>query len=750
MKKKLCFLIATLLLFFGLGINGVFVKAESSKFFTIGANPAEDCNTSMNIVWHTEVGITDSYVVCTKVSDENWNEAEIVNGVATLNSAFAGKNAKYGTSKDSLKYPYEFMKNEATITDLEPGTKYKYKITDGTLESDTRYFKTGDQEFTFVWVSDFHAYYEDARRLNNATLAVNQCISLSNNTVDFVLSTGDTIAHGGTYEWWKQVSEASWVKSYMVNSTLGNHDWMTNVGTYYDNGASFGFFDACYNNPKNGFSGQENICYYFYYGDALFINVNTEVESAYYLGMTTAEFVKAQQDWVESVLQNNTAQYIFMMQHYQAFSTNGGYNSAGYSRWHDICDKYGVDVFFTGNSHVYMRSLPIYKDKVSTDQSKGTVYLVAPSSDGDRGVEYKPHTSHTDQIVKSWSDSRAIAASLVKVTQDGISLRLVDSNGNILDTARILPKRGPSERTYKDLADFDKNQFEASFNIQVNQKSLSTPKVLFSSDAYNVLRSYKIYNKDTNEVYYDGVLKEGSSNLVLEEVEKGILNIGVELRYFDSTVKELTFEVNNNLKWGNVSNASIVAKNDNYYLNWNGSIQEDKVSKIEILVDGNLYKEISSNEKEILLPLDESLHVVILNIYDIEGDLVYHSSELEYQLIKYYEVKFVDEDGNILKTEQVKSGEKATAPSYNPKEGFEFVSWDKDFSKVESDLIIKVILKEKEPEIVDPTPVDPIDDPTPITPPDDKTSGCGSGAIITIWQIIIPLGLIVLFKRRYN
>ena len=137
--------------------------------------------------------------------------------------------------------------------------------------------------------------------------------------------------------------------------------------------------------------------------------------------MTTSEFVKAQQDWVESVLQNNTAQYIFLFQHYQAFSTSGGYNSAGYTRWHDICDKYGVDIFFTGNSHVYMRSLPIYKDQVSTDQSKGTVYMVAPSSDGDRGVEYKAPTSHTDQIVASWSGLSAIGASLVKVTQDGIS-----------------------------------------------------------------------------------------------------------------------------------------------------------------------------------------------------------------------------------------------------------------------------------------------------------------------------------------
>ena len=769
MRKKISFLLlllAMLLAFLPLNFH-----AESDKFFTIGANPAEDCNTSMNFVWHTEKGVTGSYVLYTEKSDTNWSNAKRADGVATLNTAFTGKNACYGTTSDALKVPYEFMKNEATATNLTPGTKYMYKITDGTNESDVRYFKTGDQEFTFVWTSDFHAY-SGGGRLANATKAIDACINLANNNVDFILSTGDTVAHGGTYQWWNQVSGASWYKNYMFNSTLGNHDWMTRVDTYYSTGASYEFFSACFNNPKNGFSGQENVCYYFYYGDALFICVNTETESALYLGMTKDEFVKAQQDWVEEVLQNNTAQYIFLMQHYQAFSDSGGYNSAGYTRWHNICDKYGVDIFFTGNSHMYQRSLPIYKDQVSTDPTKGTVYMIAPSSDGDRGKAYTAPTNHTDQIVASWSGEYAIAASLVKVTQTGINIRLVgynaktesESDMRILDTARILPKRGPSERAQKDLTGFDKTKFEESFSIQPNQKSLSTPKVIFSSDAFDVIRSFKIYNKKTNEVYYDGPIQDGASNYVLGEVEKGQLNIGIELRYFDGVVKELEFSVDNNYKWGSVSNPRITKGSEKTYLEWNEEITASKISSIEILLNGEVYKTVAPDTKKIALPsLNEGdKYQVKLVVKDSDGDVVYESETFDYPEIKKFTVKFLDSDGKELKVEEVLEGASATAPEYTPKEGYEFVGWDTDFSNVKSDLVVIVKLEEiKTPEVdPDPEPEKP-DEPEEPTEPDkpdepviepqptpEPKKGCKSGAIQSLWGIVTLLSIAFFFRRR--
>ena len=53
-----------------------------------------------------------------------------------------------------------------------------------------------------------------------------------------------------------------------------------------------------------------------------------------------------------------------------------------------------------------------------------------------------------------------------------------------------------------------------------------------------------------------------------------------------------------------------------------------------------------------------------------------------------YTVTFKDWDGSVLKTEEVESGNTATAPSNPSREGYEFIGWDKSFSNVTSDLIV--------------------------------------------------------------
>ncbi len=731
MKKKLCLFL--LLFFCILTFSGFNVHAENAKFFTISANPAENSNTGMNIVWHTEKGVSGTYLLYTKKSDTSWSDQARVYPTTTLNTAFAGKNAKYGTTSDDLKVPYEFNKNEVSLSGLEPGTEYMYKVTDGSVSSDVRYFKTGNQEFNFVWVSDFHAYYASATRLNAATSAVNKCIATANNQIDFILSTGDTVAHGGTYQWWKQVSEASWMKNYMFCTTLGNHDWMTNVGTNYSDGASYKFMDACCNNPRNGFAGQENICYYFYYGDALFICVNTETASANYLGMTTDQFVKAQQDWVESVLQNNTAQYIFLMQHYQAFATSGAYQSTGYTRWHTICDKYGIDIFFSGNSHVYMRSLPIYDGEISTDPSKGTVYMVAPSSDGERGVAYSAPTKNTDKIVSSWSDTKAKAASVVKVTKDGISMQLVNYDGTILDSSTLLPKRLPTNLEPIDLSDFDKTSFESSFEVRINQNQITAPSLAFSSDASSVLRSIKVYNKDTNETYYEGMLAKNSTSCVLNNVDKGELSIGVELRYVDATTEELTFNINNRYEWGTIRNPQITQTDEGYILKWDESINASRISSIDVYIDGVRYDVIDAGTKQASLYKGDGRHNVQIIVKDKDGDVVYTSQMLNYEINAYYTVTFLDSNGKELKKETVASGASATPPEYKAPKGYEFDGWDKDISSVKSDLFVKPVLREVSSSTEEGT----------------RNFSCNMGTIwISSFVLLFSLG-IFLKKRKY-
>ena len=70
------------------------------------------------------------------------------------------------------------------------------------------------------------------------------------------------------------------------------------------------------------------------------------------------------------------------------------------------------------------------------------------------------------------------------------------------------------------------------------------------------------------------------------------------------------------------------------------------------------------------------------------------SSDLEirplYQ-VKKFNVKFIDADGKTLKTEIVEYGQAATEPIAPDKEGHIFLGWDKDFNNVLEDLVISPV-----------------------------------------------------------
>lgn len=56
--------------------------------------------------------------------------------------------------------------------------------------------------------------------------------------------------------------------------------------------------------------------------------------------------------------------------------------------------------------------------------------------------------------------------------------------------------------------------------------------------------------------------------------------------------------------------------------------------------------------------------------------------------LTYYSVTFKDWDGTILKIEQVEEGASATAPENPTREGYTFIGWDKNFSNVQSNLVV--------------------------------------------------------------
>ena len=79
------------------------------------------------------------------------------------------------------------------------------------------------------------------------------------------------------------------------------------------------------------------------------------------------------------------------------------------------------------------------------------------------------------------------------------------------------------------------------------------------------------------------------------------------------------------------------------------------------------------------------LFAVLLSVFTSCGTKYLPESEKESADTIFYTVNFLDDDGQVIKTERVSYGGAAKAPNAPRKEGYCFIGWDKDFKFVRED-----------------------------------------------------------------
>jgi len=142
---------------FGFGLAAR--AATSPMVYGIVTNPGQNCSTQINIGWHADIAYTNCYLTYTKASDTAWAHAVNVPGTYQYCDIFDGIYSKTASGQDFYESAI-FLDYGVTLTGLEPGANYMYKVCAGSSAcSAAHYFKTaGAGEFSFIWISDFHAY----------------------------------------------------------------------------------------------------------------------------------------------------------------------------------------------------------------------------------------------------------------------------------------------------------------------------------------------------------------------------------------------------------------------------------------------------------------------------------------------------------------------------------------------------------------------------------------------------------------
>ena len=313
----------------------------------VSMSPGSD-ETQMNFAWYSKDGEQTGFVYGTNSDLSDAQSAEIAQTAAQTG----------------------YVSNKVTLEGLQPGTTYYHQVEGKEIES----FTTDDDtsSFSFVFVGDpqigssneekaktpediqkptFLTAQSEAVRNDtfNWNYTLERAYAKTGNTASFILSSGDQIQTNAEKVKDGTVSEMEYagylspdiMKSVPVATTVGNHDADNANYTYHFNTANLS------NLGDNGYVGGD---YYFTYGGALFIILNTQdtnvSEHKQFIEQTVAanpdckwRIVTLHQDIYGSAEHSNEPEI-----------TNLRYSLV------PIFEENDVDIVLTGHDHAYSRT----------------------------------------------------------------------------------------------------------------------------------------------------------------------------------------------------------------------------------------------------------------------------------------------------------------------------------------------------------------------------------------------------------
>jgi hypothetical protein len=369
---------------------------------TLPENPA----TGMNVMYHSKYAGT--LLEYTTADDTDFSEKLIITPTVELFD-LAGFSSRYICS--------------VNITNLLPDTSYIYRITSKNNATPTYQLITASLSGSLSI-----AYFSDSQSLTLSQAKLNQIMLdkalLHNPDISMGLMTGDIVELGGNEPYWDYFFEATTSLSQLPLATVpGNHDYYVSDGILTNNN----YYNAFFNNPKNGTAEYQNSSYYFITNNTLFIMLDA----------VSSNYGSSQIDWFESVIENNPTEFIIVSTHYSPY---GGHHETTSSEmrsiWAPVFDAYNVDLVLSGHDHIYTRTPRMLNDEVSLNANLGTTYL----SGGSSGHKQYTVTPGTEGDYAFYSTVAQSIISIITINNHQITVTAINMSGAVVDTFALNAK----------------------------------------------------------------------------------------------------------------------------------------------------------------------------------------------------------------------------------------------------------------------------------------------------------------------
>lgn len=308
----------------------------------------EDSSTQINITWLTKYSVTGTDIEILPYSE---------------NPAFTGKPTK-GSDIEAdceligktyfgadlgilglLPFTKDYAKHTLTVSGLEPGTKYSYRVGDAEKGwwSDAGVITTaegGDESFSFIYVTDPQAQRPDHF---DRFAQVIETASGAYPDARFIVTAGDNVDEGRNVKHW----------NYLLNSTdkLLDLPVMPTTGNHEDEEAVITENFMLPNVPEQDLD--TGVYYSYDYNGVHFTVLNTNDIEDDKLGA-------AQLEWLKNDIMSSDAQWKIVVLHKALYSNGSHYDDGEVegmrSQLNTLLPYLGVDLVLQGHDHVYLRT----------------------------------------------------------------------------------------------------------------------------------------------------------------------------------------------------------------------------------------------------------------------------------------------------------------------------------------------------------------------------------------------------------
>lgn len=322
---------------------------------------------------------------------------------------------------------------------LKANTQYTYRAYDKVAQigSDPATFKTGDSKaksFSFVHVSDTQVATADEHPLHSAigtgaafgkTL---EGIKKSNPNPAFLLHTGDIVQNVHEPYWRSMIDDN--------NKYLSNVPFMAASGNHEASGTDAIFNHFNFNAPEQDTS--KGLYYYFDYGDARFIVLNTNLLDG------TSKIPQSQYNWLKRTLESNTKKWTIVSMHNPIYSVGKWVQdeelNATSLKLRDqlfkVFARYNVDLVLQGHDHTYSKTYPIsIEGKADLEAKYETInsvkYTVNPNGviyavNGTSGTQNrKPYKTPDKNVYEIFGESNTNSWANITVENDKLTVKVM-------------------------------------------------------------------------------------------------------------------------------------------------------------------------------------------------------------------------------------------------------------------------------------------------------------------------------------